>query len=292
MSFPAAKRDTVLKLAMLLTAVTCLSRTLAAAPIVPVVIGGSGETLAMASTAEFDTILPTQLTQEVDIWSIQLIARMQGGPLLFDQTYTVPFLDPQVQAGITQAGGLLTAAGAVALLGPALLSSLRSLQSSQSDTQIMDRQTTQTYLGAQAFVGPQVIFTGGLGVCQSYSLDAGNYASLSGCSGYTPYADPVCFSALYTIQCGTQVSIVPGSIIVEGRLLSLVTIFQTTTTTDTYLNTLLYEIEGIPPGSPVPEPGSTPLVLCGLAGLSVAARARTRAMRKKLREISCTLPRL
>ncbi|MBI5087050.1 MAG: hypothetical protein HZB13_20940 [Acidobacteria bacterium] len=241
--------------------------------------------------------MTTPVTQEVDTWSLQLRAGMQGGPLLFDQTYTVPFLDPQVQAGITQAAGLLTAAGAVAFVGPTLLSSSRVLQSSQSATEVTGRQTTQTYVGAQVFVGPQLLFTGGLGVCQSYSLDAGNYASLGGCSGMTPYSDPACFSGFYpsvglqrvmTVQCGTQLSVAIGVDLFDVMTLSLVTISQTITTTNIYTNTLLYEIEGIPPGSPVPEPGSTPLVLCGLACLSVAARARTRAIRSNTRGPSST----
>ena len=80
--------------------------------------------------AEIDTIHNTSLTQEIDTYSLELRARMQSGGLLFDQFFNFPIGNAAVQTGITQAQGVLAGAGAVAFLGPALLSNVQSLVSS------------------------------------------------------------------------------------------------------------------------------------------------------------------
>jgi len=43
---------------------------------------------------------------------------MQGGPVLYDQTFPVPFADPIFQSAIGTAESVLTGAGAVSFLVP------------------------------------------------------------------------------------------------------------------------------------------------------------------------------
>src|SRR6266567_4492566 len=75
------------------------------------------------STAEVDTIIDTPLVQQANAYFTELIAQMQGGPVLYDQTFPVPFADPVFQTAIGTAEAVLTSAGAVSFLGPTLLSS-------------------------------------------------------------------------------------------------------------------------------------------------------------------------
>ena len=75
------------------------------------------------STAEVDTIIDTPVTVNVNAYSTTLTAQMQGGPVLYNQTFAVPFADPVFQSAIGSASADLTAAGAVSILGPNLTGS-------------------------------------------------------------------------------------------------------------------------------------------------------------------------
>jgi hypothetical protein len=139
------------------------------------------------SAAEVDTVNTLTVTQRVDTYSVEVKARLQGGAFLFDQTYHVAFSDPSVQAGITQAQGVLTGAGAKSFLGPTQLSSLQSLVSSATNTVQTGTHTTQTIVASKVFIGPLTITIGSLGICQNYTLDANNYPTVTGCSGGQPF---------------------------------------------------------------------------------------------------------
>jgi hypothetical protein len=43
------------------------------------------------SFAEIDTMIDTPVTQQVNTFSTELTAEIQGGPVLYDQTFPVPF---------------------------------------------------------------------------------------------------------------------------------------------------------------------------------------------------------
>lgn len=221
-------------------------------------VGAASTVTSTPSFAEIDTFLTTEARQRLDTYSVELRARMQGGSFLFDQTYSVPFPDPQVQSAFGQAQSLLIGAGATSFTGPALLSNLQSLVGTATNTAQTSRQTTQQFIGAAAFIGPANILVGDRGTCQNYTLPAttvnfsvtGNYALPTGCSG------------------GQSFTIVAGGIDFDVMTLSLVTISQTTTTTNTFLTTQLYELDGIAgPAAAVPEPGSSVLLPIGLVGL-------------------------
>jgi hypothetical protein len=106
---------------------------------------------------------------------------MQGGSYLFDQTYNVTFTDPSFAAHLTQAKSVLTNAGAASFTGPAQSSSVQTLIGSVVNT-VQTGQTSQLITGSDIFIGPTVVSTGSVGICQSYALDANNHATLSGCA--------------------------------------------------------------------------------------------------------------
>jgi uncharacterized protein (TIGR03437 family) len=179
------------------------------------------------SSAEVDTINTTNATQTVNTYSVELKARMQGGGYLFDQTYNVAFADPSIKAAITQAKNLLANSGAVSFTGPTELSSVQSLVSSATSiVQAGTQPAPQLVYGAHVFIGPQIIPIGDRGVCQSYTLDSNNYATLTGCAG------------------GSLLALISGAQEIDTLILELVTINQTATTTNTYLTTQVYEIDG------------------------------------------------
>ena len=79
---------------------------------------------------------------------------------------------------------------------------------------------------------------------------------------------------------GTPLVVPPGGVDVDTRTIALVTISQTTTTTNTFLTTALYELDGFPQGVPVtPAPPALLLMLTALAGIAVFAATRKFARR-------------
>jgi hypothetical protein len=163
-----------------------------------------------------------------------LRARIGNGSFLYDQTFNVPFSDPQVQAAITQAHNVLAGAGAVSFTGPAQISSNTSQVSSTTNT-VQTGSSTQFFVSTTLFIGPQTIPTGNLGICQSYVLNGANRPTLTGC-----------------VPGGTPFNIVAGGQDFDTLTFSLVTISKTATTTNTFLTTAVYELDGFAQGSPPP----------------------------------------
>jgi hypothetical protein len=226
------------------------------------------------STAEIDTLGTTSVTQQVNTYQVELKARMQGGAYLFDQTYNVAFTDPSFAAHITQAKSVLTGAGAVSFSGPTQLSSTQSLVSSVTNTVPNGSQLTGTqtsiYTYTAPLTGPLTIYTGSRGICQSYAFPPNAPPQLTGCSlPGTPltFGPSFIINGFYTPFYNTQTLVV-----------SLVTIGQITTTTNTYLISQVYEIDGFPAGATAtPVPASLLLTLLGLAGCAFYLACQRRA---------------
>ncbi len=208
-----------------------------------------------SSLAEVDTYNTTNVTQQVNTFSTELKARMAGGSYLFDQTYNVAFTDPSITAAIASAKSVLTGAGAVSFTGPTQLSSNQSLVSNAVNTVQTGSQSTPSVV-TTAYIGPQTIFTGNHGICPSLAV-AQAASTGNGCS--LP---------------GTSFPIAAGGIDYDTLEVNQVTISQTATTTNTYLTTQVYEIDGFAAGvtptpigpSATPIPSSLLLTLMGLAG--------------------------
>ena len=218
------------------------------------------------ATAEIDTYGTTSVTQQVNTYQVELKARMQGGAYLFDQTYNVAYTDPSFAAHITQAKGVLTGAGAVSFGGPTQLSSTQSLVSSVTNTVQNGTQLTGTQTSVYTYIapttGPLTIYTGNRGICQSYSFPQNAPPQLTGCSlPGTPFTFGPSF-----IQNGFTYTFFNT----QTLTVNLVTIGQIATTTNTYLTSQVYEIDGFPTGATAtPVPASLVLTLLGLAGCAL-----------------------
>ncbi len=181
------------------------------------------------STATVETIIDTPVTQQVNTYSTKLTAEMQGGPVLYDQTFPVPFADAVFQSAIGSAESVLTGAGAVSFLGPTLLSSTDTT-SSTTNTVETGSMVTGTSVTTTEYIGPVTINIGDYGICESYPPP-------TGCTiGGTPF------------------TLSAGQVDFDTFTLALVDIFTTTTTTNTDLLTQDYNLVGVPLAAPVPEP--------------------------------------
>jgi hypothetical protein len=112
------------------------------------------------------------VSQRVDTFSTELVARMQGGPVLYDQTFNAALADPAVQAAIVAAKGVLTANGAASITGPTLLTGGTSLVGSIPQTGDPVVTATNVSVATTLYVGPQTIMIGD-NQSQSFTLLAG-----------------------------------------------------------------------------------------------------------------------
>ena len=211
------------------------------------------------STAEIDTVVNTPVTQQVNTFSTELIGKIQGGPVLFDQTLGVAFSDPLFVSAISSAQSVLTGNGAISFLGPNLLSSANTLS---SNTQTV--QTNETFAPAvitTQYVGPIIVPVGSFGICASDNPALSGGFGLSGCS--LP---------------GAMFSLLAGQTDFDSFILTQASIFTTTTTTNTDLLTQVYELDGVPAVvASVPEPAAWTVVVAGLFGLGFLLRRRNSA---------------
>src|SRR5271168_3367978 len=118
-----------------LTTISLTAAALASIGPAPVRAQATTGTKFTTTTATVETIIDTPVTQQVNAYSTELTAQMQGGPVLYDQTFPVAFADPIFQSAISTAESVLTGAGAVSILGPTLTSSTNSSSSTTQTVQ-------------------------------------------------------------------------------------------------------------------------------------------------------------
>jgi hypothetical protein len=190
--------------------------------------GGTNTSTSTTSTKTVYDTTNTAVTQQVDTFAVELIVRMQGGSTLYDQTFNVAFADPTVQAALVTAQGVLTANGAASFLQN-LLSSNTSLTGSVVQTGSPVATGTDVSFFTTTYIGPQTIMVGE--------------------NQLTPF------------------TIVAGGRDIDTLITSLIHQTITTTTTNTFLTTEIYELVGIPAATSVPEPATLGLLAMGLVGL-------------------------
>lgn len=197
-------------------------------------------------------------------YSTEITARMTGGPLLYDQIFTLPFADPSVQAAVASAQSVVFGGGAISDSGPTLVS------------QQLDYLPDVTTV-----IGPATAIYGTIGPCQGVTP----YVDALGDHFYTPFgcAPPgTCVGSLLNLiapttgllsndsyyspaQCGpaggAPLFVGAGNINVNLNV-------------DHFL-TQVYEVDGFTSPEPVPEPGPI-VLLCSALALTVGGRRLNR----------------
>ena len=90
-----------------------------------------GQPVVTNSTTSTYVDVDTPVSQRVDDYSTTITAILNGGPTVFDQTFALPFSDPTVQAAVLDADAIL-AADKATFGSPSLVSSSTTLQSSNT----------------------------------------------------------------------------------------------------------------------------------------------------------------
>ncbi len=181
----------------------------------------------------------TLVTQTVNQYSTTLIAKLNGGQIL-SETFGAQFSDPSVQAAILSADALLTGDGA-SFGAPSLISGATNATGSEVSYLQTGRQATGTLVPTVTEIfGPVAVV---------------------GCSGGCPFSFGVLAFPGLTL-------VLPGQLNINDNADIQFAIDRTVTTTNTFLTTQTYEIDGTTSISAAPEPATFALV--GLALLAVA----------------------
>lgn len=216
--------------------------------------------------------------------STELIAQLAGGPTLYNQTFTTAYSDPIVQAAIAAATGVLTEAGATAITGPTQTSYLHTLLSSSSAT-VTNSTTDNIIIQGTGWGGPQTVpASGNFGIVQGYTLLPVNpsyglltVTPVSVLQGTDPIPDPGNNAIIPTGSASNPFFNPLGDSDANILTLDFKDIYQTTTNTDTYLTTTVYDLVGTTSVTAVPEPSGALILGSGIAAFALYRWATRRS---------------
>jgi len=197
----------------------------------------------------------TPVSQTVNQYQTTLVAILNGGTTVFQQTFAAPFADPSVQNAISAADALLNSDGA-AFDTPFLTSNSTALQSS-----MLSYVPTSTTLDLPTLIscgiGPPLT-----GTCNGVTVTA------TGMTTVTFGPATIMIGPAYSDEFDVLAGQVDDNINADYTY----TVDQNGVTTNTYLTTQSYEIDGTTSASP--EPGTFGLIGCGLTLLALRRRAK------------------
>ncbi len=225
--------------------------------------GGGVITSQTNSITCSEQVQTTNLTQRVDKFATELRAGLQGGPLLLDRTFAAAFNDPVVQSALVSAQQLLTTQGAKGLIGPALLSNTTTLTNTSTLTSFIQTAAPQVFVQTLSTIGPGVVPTDVRGQCQGVDLASGVPFGCDSNAG-SPFIFPA------------------GSINLNTNAHTLYSVSATSTTTNTFLTSQVYELDGTSGPATVPEPGTFAAMAITIAGLCCF---RTRIHRRRITNV-------
>jgi hypothetical protein len=149
---------------------------------------------------------PTTITQQINQYTTELKVHTAGGATISDQTFNAAFSDSTVQTAITQAEAAITATGAT-YTGPTETNSSQTLINTSSNTQDT-LISVNSAVSVNVYIGPQTIMVG---------------------PGQL-----------------TVFTLLPGQTDTDFLATTTNVYNQTTTTTNTYLNSTVYTIQAQP----------------------------------------------
>ena len=242
-----------------------IGKALALSALAAALLGQAGlaaaQTTGGTSTKTLEYRVPSVTTaaetRTVETYSTQVLGFLAGDPTaLVDVQFVLPFGDAAVQAAFVTARSILAAASVnpLSFSGPTLTSSSRVLSNSSSTVSEVKTGEEVLWVDTVELVGQEL-----------FHLNSAQFGCVALVKGVS-FDCTVDFGDVF-VAAGDTVLLTSAGI--ADYLL------RTTVTTETFLNTAVYEIVGTPITQSVPEPGTGLLV--GLAGLIAwrATRPRT-----------------
>ncbi len=130
----------------------------------------NNQSFSMSSRESLVFNAPSVTTNRVTIYSTQVLGRLNGGTLLYDQTFGVPFSDPAAQAGIEAARAAITTAGGPGLIIGAPVLTASSTTTATTSSTLYSVAGSNTTTTSETTFGPADIQTGVLSSCSVGSL--------------------------------------------------------------------------------------------------------------------------
>jgi len=220
---------------------------------------GKGKSTYTKSSSHSDSFIDTTETVQVQTWSIQLLAVLDGDITVYDRIFDAAFSDPLLQDAVISAQLTLTDAAApdaVAFGLPILTSLTTTLLSSYAAAPLETSSSSEEIWTLSTAYGPADILIGNFGAC----TDTG----------------PV-FETGLPINCSDgdpqQYRVLAGQINTNINTHTHTDHYRTITTTETYLNRAVYLLAGTTGRiADVPEPGSLVLLVLGACGACLVRR--------------------
>jgi hypothetical protein len=240
--------------------------------IVPVIVvlGGAllGGRPATAQTTTTTNSTETHKTITVNImpfvyhtYQTRITAHLGANPYAYDQSFSVPFSDPLVQAAIATATSTLQGAGAAAIQGPTLLSSQTSHFFTSTYSDVINR--SDRIVSTNTFVGPLCIGIGNRDIGPSVPCPP------AACGTFPSASSSPCF--------GTPFPIAPGDADLDTLTHIELYVTRWVTETDTFLTEEHFDLAGEQGAAPVPAFGAGGRTALGgllVAAALIALRAR------------------
>ena len=210
--------------------------------------GPEGGSTVVTNSANYAvSFAPATLTTiQTTAFDTELIGKLNGGVILYDQSFNAAFGTPTVAAGVTAAITAITTAGGpgVVITGPTLASHTVTTNSVSNSVYSLDAAQPQPLVATTSTFGPATVnaslFSGNPGTNGNpANPNAGVYSACSGISTLPSTTKPTC-----TAVNGGTFTVLAGQQDINVNTTTTYLIDTATTTTDTTLTTEVYDING------------------------------------------------
>jgi len=233
------------------------------------VVANPGGAIVVTSSYENDpTSVNTPVSATVNQYQTTLTAILNGGTTVFSQTLAAPFSDPSVQSAILAADAVLTSDGAT-FGSPLLDSTSTTLQSS-----VLTYVPTSPTLDIPTLIS--CYYAGSISTdpftCAGVTVTLS--AAVTSTFGPATIMIGPAYSDVFYVEADQEDLSVNEDYVY--------TVDQNAVTTNTYLTTQSYEIDGTTASTSAPEPGTwgtCAMSLAGIAGIWLVRRAGPRPAR-------------